>query len=822
MSDTDLTRDDQNAKERPAPLPGYLRLFTLRSLTARLPGTLRFRMTLVFSLVLTLATVVATAHFASQIVSAQLTGQQQLGRGFISLIQPTLQRLAATGDIEPLDPWFDRISTDPIIEDITITNGRGVPLYTLQHPPTPPSWLTSLLTRDADKRRTLSAEFPDGSNGAGHIALTLSNRPLNQSIEKILINSLIVLGGLLVLIIVLTYLVLARFTAPLQPLTRLAREVAQGNWQPSVALIPSGSREIQELNQAFTDGSTTMRNYIQTLEETRALFEQSENRLRTLISGMREILLELDDQGRIVFLNPAWFTLTGFSIDSTLGRPLTEFVLDVEAAADLAVGKLSRLREKNREICLRSANGKRLWLHLDAEAQTDDDGRFTGVIATLGDITQSVELNKLLTKYQEELYHLSITDPLTGLYNRRHFDTQLDVILADHLPRQESVCLLIIDLDGFKFINDTYGHPFGDKALRAISSLLMRMFRSEDYVARLAGDEFAVILKKTGLEDATRIANKLHAAISITQLQLAVGECQLRCSIGVASAPMHGQNAQELVSAADVALYHSKRRGRNRVEVLSPDNSKAVMSIFNQGFQLRAALGQGNLVPAFQPICDITTGQPIAYEALARMRHNGDMVHAGDFITVAEELGLTREIDLHIIQQSLLLAPAGYGLFLNIDPRSFNDPDFVNNLTALLQPACETGRSITIEITERENILITDTLLAAIRDLRGIGCKLALDDFGSGYSTYRFLNLFRPEFLKIEGAFVRGMLDHESNRKIVQHIHELATSFGIQTIAESVENEATLNALRRMGITNAQGWHMGGEKFNEKTSMVDA
>jgi diguanylate cyclase (GGDEF)-like protein/PAS domain S-box-containing protein len=777
-------------------------------------------MTLVFSLVLILATVVATAYFARQIVSAQLTAQQQLGQGLVGLMQPALQGLAGAGNIGQLQPLLRSISDDPAIEGVTITDSRGAVLYALQHPAVEPNWLTRVLTRSVDKTRTLVADFSAPGNGTGHIVLTLSYRPLNQSIEKILVNSVVVLGGLLLLVIALTYLLLVRFTAPLKPLTQLAREVAHGNWMPDIALIPSGSREIQELNQAFTDGSTTMRNYIQTLEETRTLFEHSENRLRTLISGMREILLELDTQGRIVFLNPAWARLTGFSVDSTLGRSFTDFVVNEQAIADLAVTRLSRLREKNREICLHSANGKRLWLHLDAEAQTDADGRFTGVIATLGDITQSVELNKLLTKYQEELYYLSITDPLTGLYNRRHFDTQLDVILADHLPRQEPVCLLIIDLDGFKFINDTYGHPFGDKALRAISTLLIAMFKGHGYVARLAGDEFAVILRKTGLEDATRTANKLHAAISTTQLELAVGDFQLRCSIGVASAPMHGQNAQDLVSAADVALYHSKRRGRNRVEVLSPDNSKAVMSIFNQGFQLRAALGQGNLVPAFQPICDIHTGLPMAYEALARMRHNGDMVHACDFITVAEELGLTREIDLHIIQQSLLLAPAGYGLFLNIDPRSFNDPDFVNNLTALLQPACEMERSITIEITERENIIITDTLLAAIRDLRSIGCKLALDDFGSGYSTYRFLNLFRPEYLKIEGTFVRGMLDHESNRKIVQHIHELATSFGIQTIAESVENEATLSALRRMGIAHAQGWHMGAAQFNGESTTL--
>jgi EAL domain-containing protein (putative c-di-GMP-specific phosphodiesterase class I) len=191
------------------------------------------------------------------------------------------------------------------------------------------------------------------------------------------------------------------------------------------------------------------------------------------------------------------------------------------------------------------------------------------------------------------------------------------------------------------------------------------------------------------------------------------------------------------------------------------------------------------------------------------MQHNGSLIKASDFIRVAEELGLTREIDLHIIEQSLQLAPQGYGLFLNLDPSSFNDREFARELGTLVGPACRAGRAITIEITERENVVLSDALIDDIRFLRGLGCKLALDDFGSGYSTYHFLNLFRPEYLKIEGTFVRGMLDRESDRKIVEHIHELACSFGAQTIAESVENEATRAALARIGIRNAQGLHLG-------------
>ena len=774
----------------------------------RLPASLRTRMVLALSALITLAAFTALMYLAVRFAGFQLQAQAQAGNGLAKLEQPALQQLIDTHDGAGINKALRKMAAAPGIAAVQIEGKNGAVLYRQGRHTQAPSRLMRLLTGIAGNRTVMvGLNLPGRRQGV--LRLTLSNHALNQGVLKLVLNSILFLGVLLAVTLAITYSVLKRFTAPLKPLTEMARQVSRGNWTPKVTLIESGSRELQELNQAFADSSAAMRHYIHNLEETRELLEHSENRLRTLVNGMHEILFELDRDGNISFLNPAWETLTGFKIEDTLGRPFSDFVMEKKVAAGFTVQNLTGMKEKNREICLRSAAGKRLWVHLDADAQHDPMGRFTGVIGTLGDITQSVELNRLLTKYQDDLYYLSVTDPLTGLYNRRHFDTQLEAILAEHLPKNQSVCLLIVDLDGFKFINDTYGHPAGDDALRAISGLLKKTIRRNDYIARLAGDEFAMVLKNTSVGDATNIAEKLHAAINGTYIDLPVGHIQLQCSIGVAEAPTHGQKAQDLVSAADVALYHSKRRGRNRVEVLSPDISRALMSIFSQGFQLRNALERGDLMPAFQPICDIRTGKPIAYEALARMHHGGTTIKAGDFIAVAEELGLTREIDLHIIEQALRLAPTGYGLFLNLDPSSFNDRGFVTQLEELVGPACRSGKSIVIEITERENVTITDTLLADIQALRRLGCKLALDDFGSGYSTYHFLNLFRPEYLKIEGAFVRGMLDHESDRKIVEHIHELAMSFGIETIAESVENEDTRSALLRMGIRNAQGWHLG-------------
>ncbi|MCR4300988.1 MAG: EAL domain-containing protein [Sulfuricaulis sp.] len=779
-----------------------------------IPRTLRTRIAVVFSFLLLVIAVAVTLAFARQAAQAHFAMQQQLSQKLMQLVEPAIRGMVASYDIAGLDRYMRQIADDPTIASLRIVDeGGGSLLYGHEGNTEPLSWLTRALTGATESTSLLVSDILVNNTRVGRIDAVLSNAPLNQGIRNV-----VIIGGLLAAVslavtLLLVYLLLTRFTAPLQPLMEWAREFAHGNWHPPTKLIDSGSREIRELNQAFTQGSATLRHYIQSLEETRELLEHSDSRLRKLINGMHEILFELDTDGRLVFLNPAWQELTGFTTDDSLDKPFSDFLIDEDCIRDFDPRVLPRLHEKNREISLRSADGKRLWMSLDADAQTDSAGNFTGVIGTFSDVTKSVELNRLLTKYQDELYHLSVTDPLTGLYNRRHFDSQLEVILSDHLPKNLPVCLLLIDLDGFKFINDTYGHPFGDEVLRTTAQLLKQQVRRNDYIARLAGDEFAMVLKNTDIENATRIAQKLHDSINDTRIPLPVGHMQLQSSMGVAEAPTHGANAQDLVSAADVALYHSKRRGRNRIEVLSPDISRAVMSIFSQGFQLRNALEQGHIHPAFQPICNLRNGEPMAYEVLARMRVNGLVIQAKDFIMVAEELGLTRDVDLHIIAQALKLTPPEYALFLNVDIYSFNDKDFVGELSQLLKPACEEGRSITIEITEREALPLSEGLHDDIQELRAFGCKLALDDFGSGYSTYNFLNQFRPDYLKIEGSFVRGMLRNESDRKIVTHIHELATSFGMKTIAESVENAATGRALQEIGISTAQGIYYGAPRL---------
>jgi diguanylate cyclase (GGDEF)-like protein/PAS domain S-box-containing protein len=741
------------------------------------------------------------------LVTALLTGLSV--RHALDVQRDTARTLAAAAtdawalresDTTRVHALLRQLAGNPALAAVTIREQNDAPAFVHVRDRDPGDWLTRLYVADDERRvhQNLS-----GNDHDLRLELVLSWRPLADAAWQAVWGAMALIATVLLGTAIFARNLLARFAAPVRSLAAWAREFARGdNWKNPPPETASRYREILDLRQALVEGGSAVRHHLQRLEETHELLDHSEQRLTRLMNGMPVAVFELDPEGRLRYLNPAWERLTGFTVLESLGRPLTDFFLDEESQYELDPARIERLELRDREVRLRHTSGKRLWASLTASARF---GSGAGVIGMVADVTERVELSRLLARYQDEFYQLSVTDPLTGLYNRRHFDRHLETILADSLPQNQPACLLLIDLDGFKFINDTYGHPFGDEILRTTSHLLRDQVRRNDYVARLAGDEFAMVLKNTDLASATTIARKLHGQIAETRVALPVGHMHLQSSIGVAEAPTHAHNAGELVSAADIALYHSKRRGRNRVETLSPDMSKEVMSLFRQGFRLRHALDEGYLIPAFQPIYDLRHERAVAVEVLARMRLDGTVIHAKDFIAIAEELGLTRELDLIIIRRALELAPPGQALFLNVDISSFNDREFVQDLKHLLAPARATGREITIEITERETVAISDSLLGDISSLRALGCRLALDDFGSGYSTYHFLNQFRPDYLKIEGSFVRDMLDSEAAHKIVAHIHELARSFGMETIAECVESEAVSQRLRAIGVHNVQG-----------------
>ncbi len=436
-----------------------------------------------------------------------------------------------------------------------------------------------------------------------------------------------------------------------------------------------------------------------------------------------------------------------------------------------------------------------------------------GFIAEVADLTEY--FNKLLhtvEEYQTRLEDLSIRDPLTRLYNRRKFDEFITHEIDRAKRHGHSFCITQIDLDDFKNINDTFGHPIGDLVLKELASVIHREVRRTDVVARVGADEFAVLLPETDLDEGHRVAEKLRRAIADTVLGLPVGGVRITASIGLVTYPDNADDPQRLAIAADVAIYKAKRSGKNQVAAIG-EADDATVAIFSQGEMVRTALAEGRLVPFFQPIVTAEDGSVFAYEVLARVVDGANAVCAGDFIESAEELGLAGEIDAAVFDRAVeALASGTLGdakIFINLSAKSLTDRGRMMAIPDRLAAAGIAPGQVVLEVTEREALPHFGDVVAVVNELRARGIAFALDDFGSGFSSFLYLKYITVDYVKIEGSFIRQIVTDQRDRIMVEHIHSMARRFGMVTIAEFVEDADTLALLCEMGINLCQGFHVG-------------
>ena len=773
-----------------------------------LPRTLHMRILLAIAALQLLVVGLFSIYLIAQEVSNQLTSRQELGHKMLALAVPAVEHMVSAGDQVGLERYLSRIAADPIIGSISVKDAQGKILFsketslTLPHPVV--TWFNS-----SSLLATMDAELKSGNGSIGMISLGLSNKALNEKVTGLLHNVLYLFLILLAADLIASELVIKVFVSPLGPLTVMAMDVSQGNLDTTIRPSDTASDEVKNLANAFIASAKVMRSQIKDLEDTRTQLAQNELRLRNLVNNMREVLVELDKEGHILFLNPVWESLTGYRIHDSLNKPFGQYLIKPQYQSYFTPENLEQLSLYDLQLEFRTQDGNSVWMQMNTTLQYDEKGKFSGIVSTLEDISETRRLQKLQQAHEQDLYRLTITDPLTGVYNRRHFDELLTNLLSLNLGKGRQLALIIIDVDGFKFINDTYGHPVGDEVLKTLANTLKTGKHQGGAVARLAGDEFAVVLQNASEEEAAKVARQIHENINAIVIPLAVGELRIQTSIGVAVAPIHGKTPQDLVRAVDVALYHAKKSGRNRVDTLSKDVGEAIMDIFSQGFELRNALKNGMIAPFMQPIVNITTGEIMAYEVLTRLKRGNKYIPADEFVLIAEDLGLIREMDLFIIREAISAVPPNFPLFVNISLGSFYTPEFSQELKSLLQAAALAGRTITVEFTERQTTNMSGDFLNFISELRAEGCKIALDDFGAGYSTYSYLSRLRPDYVKIDGGFVQRMLANQEDAKIVEQIKELSEIFGACSIAEHVENESTLMRLREMGVHCAQGYLLG-------------
>ncbi|MEN6586616.1 MAG: EAL domain-containing protein [Sulfuricella sp.] len=770
------------------------------------PRTLHMRIMLAIAMLQLLVVGLFSLYMLIQQVGTEITNRQVLGHKIIAITAPAVTHLIEF-DPRGINTYLGTVLGDRAISAITVKDGQGNVLFQQSKEVIPlhpvAGWFQA-----AELKPTVTTELKSVSGSLGLITVQLSNDVLNEKIHTLLNDVSYLFMLLLGVDLIAIQLLVKSVMAPLTPLAAMAREVSQGNWDKTMlATAANASDEVKNLSDAFVESAKTMKRQIRELEQTRSQLAENELKLRNLVNNMQEVLLEVDQSGHITFLNPTWEALTGYATETTLHRPFAEFLIQPKHQSYFEAGRLEHIPPTDLQLEVRARDGKSVWMQMSTSLQRDESGTVTGLISTLEDVTETLHLQELQRQHEQDLYRLTITDPLTGVYNRRHFDDLLENLLHMNLHKNLPLALVIVDIDGFKFINDTYGHPVGDEVLRNVASTLRANEHQGGAVARIAGDEFAILLQNVNAEEASRIGHMIHEDLSRIVLPLTVGQLTIQTSIGIAVAPLHGKIPLDLVRAADVALYHAKQSGRNRVDTLSKERGEAIMDIFSQGFELRNAISAGMILPFMQPIVDLKTRKIFAYEVLTRMRRGDGFVPADDFIPIAEDLGLIRDMDLFVIGESLRLIPKNVHLFVNISLNSFFAPEFTQQLRDLLHSPIAKGRPITLEFTERQTTEMSAEFIKMFNEIRAGGCNVALDDFGVGYSTYSYLRQLRPEFVKIDGSFVLQLKENVEDVKIVEQIRELANVIGAHTIAEHIEDEETIAMLIKMGVNYGQGYY---------------
>ena len=416
---------------------------------------------------------------------------------------------------------------------------------------------------------------------------------------------------------------------------------------------------------------------------------------------------------------------------------------------------------------------------------------------------------------ERELAWLAYTDPVTGLPNRRASHEALDRMLAEAALRQEKVGLLLIDLDNFKIVNDTAGHAAGDQLLRKVGGVLRDQLRGKDMVARIGGDEFTVIagpLTTSGELDAlaARIINALQQPLQLDGLEFVA-----TASVGAAIYPDDADNAAELVSNADTALYEAKDAGRNRLGRFRREMIVAAQRRAMLERDLRHALEEDGLDVYYQPQFDCATGRLLGAEALARWNHPGHgFISPGEFIPIAEDSGLIGELGRRVLERACIDAVAlgretgiPLNMAVNVSARQFRDGEFVDVVQGILDRTGMTATRLELELTE--SVLMDDVGRAVdvMQAVRRLGVRMSIDDFGTGYSSLAYLQTFPIDKLKLDRSFVAPL--PAAGSTLAGAVIALAHSFDMSVVAEGVETAEQLDWLRTAGCDVAQGFLLG-------------
>jgi diguanylate cyclase (GGDEF)-like protein/PAS domain S-box-containing protein len=520
--------------------------------------------------------------------------------------------------------------------------------------------------------------------------------------------------------------------------------------------------------------------------------------------------------GRWLRVNRVMCQLAGYPAEQLLTLTRTEVVHPADREQSTAEiqrvvdGEVAVLESERRYV---RGSGEVIWVQLSVSLVRDAEGRPLYLIEHAQDITERRHT-------AQHLSHLADHDPHTGLYNRRRFETELEQEVTRREGSDEPAALMLIDLDDFKHVNDTLGHAAGDELLSRVAGALREQLRRTDILARLGGDEFAVILPDIEQDGACVIAESLLEVIRRDCVVLgATGPLRASATIGIAMIdPLRARSSERLLIDADLAMYAGKAAGRNQVMVRDPDDNAAVA--LNETVtwveRIRHALHHDRFVLYEQPLVELCSGEVTRHEILLRMvAEDGEHIAPLAFLPIAERFGLVGEIDVWVIRNAIALiareARRGRRLQLevNISGASVTDPELLAVIEQEIATAEIDPAALIFEITETAAIVNIEQARTFAERLAELGCGFALDDFGAGFGSFYYLKHLPFTTLKIDGEFIRGLVDSERDQIMVKAIAGVAMELGTETVAEFVPDRATQELLRSYGVHYAQGYGIG-------------
>lgn len=553
-------------------------------------------------------------------------------------------------------------------------------------------------------------------------------------------------------------------------------------------------------------------------QETKENLKVSQNELskydmllNTIVNSSPDAIYAKDLEGKYTLFNEAAAKMVNADVQNVLGKSDKE-IFDTQDAQKIQIAdKVTVLNAKvsTSERILTMKDGTLKTVLATKGPLIDKQNNVFGVFGISRDITNQKEYEHFLEESKEKFYNLSHIDKVTNLPNRLH----ISEILVQMCSQEAPFCLVLIDLDEFKIVNDSYGHRFGDKLLFEVSKVLMEVFDSSAFLARMGGDEFGIIVSSSDKEELDVLMQKLHSKFS-NPFKIDMIDVYITASSGICIYPDDAQNMEEIYQAADTAMYNAKKFGKNNFSFYSAEFKNEAVAYTQMVTNLKQAIQKSELELYFQPQNDVHTGKIIGVEALLRWKHKDAMIPPDIFIPLAEKSGLIIEIGDFVLKSGFEKAKSWQErgiltsrLSINISARQLTHLDFIVTLKNMLQESGCEASWIELEITESSVLENPELVISLLEQIRELGFSISMDDFGTGYSSLSYLKNLPIDKLKIDRSFIVNIQDEPKNQIIVKTVIFLAKELGIHILAEGVETEEEHTFLLQNRIDSIQGYY---------------